>query len=149
MQRTLILCKPDCVQRRLVAEVLGRFEKKGLRLVGLKLMQVERSQAEKHYEEHRERPFFGGLIGFLTSAPVVAGVLEGPDAIAVVRKMLGKTNGAEAEPGTVRGDFSISKQNNLVHGSDSPESAEREIALWFKPGELVDYTPVDNAWVQV
>jgi nucleoside-diphosphate kinase len=147
MQRTLILCKPDCVQRRLVAEVLGRFERKGLKLVALKLMRVDRALAEKHYAEHRERPFFGGLIDFLTGGPVVAGVLEGPDAITVVRKMLGKTNGAEAEPGTIRGDLSISKQNNLVHGSDGPESAEREIALWFRPEELVAHALVDDRWV--
>lgn len=147
MQRTLILCKPDCVQRRLVAEVLGRFERKGLKLVALKLMRVDRALAETHYAEHRERPFFGGLIDFLTGGPVVAGVLEGPDAIAVVRKMLGKTNGAEAEPGTIRGDLSISKQNNLVHGSDGPESAEREIALWFRPEELVTHALVDDRWV--
>lgn len=147
MQRTLILCKPDCVQRRLVAEVLGRFEAKGLKLVGLKLLQVDRALAEKHYAEHRERPFFGGLIDFLTGGPVVAGVLEGPDAIAVVRKMLGKTNGVEAEPGTIRGDFSISKQNNLVHGSDSEDSAKREIALWFRPEELIAHTLVDDRWV--
>ncbi|GIW87591.1 MAG: nucleoside-diphosphate kinase [Isosphaeraceae bacterium] len=147
-QRTLILCKPDCVQRRLVAEVLGRFERKGLKLVGLKLMRVDRSLAERHYAEHRDKPFFGGLIGFLTAGPVVAGVLEGPDAVAVVRRMLGKTHGGEAEPGTIRGDLSISKQNNLVHGSDSPESAEREIALWFRPEELVDHEPVDERWVQ-
>ncbi len=147
MQTTLIIFKPDCVQRRLVGTILARFEAKGLRLAALKLMQVDRALAERHYAEHKERPFFGGLIDFLTGGPVVVGVLEGPDAVAVVRKMLGKTNGAEAEPGTVRGDFSISRQNNLIHGSDSPESAAREIALWFRPEELARYEIAGEGWV--
>ena len=110
-----------------------RFEAKGLRIAALKLIQVDRALAEKHYAEHQGKPFFEGLIEFITSGPVVVGVLEGNEAIAVVRTMLGATNGVAAAPGTVRGDFSISKQNNLVHGSDSPESAQREIALWFRP----------------
>ena len=147
MQRTLIILKPDCVQRRLAGEILRRFEAKGLTLAALKLVQTPRDQAEAHYAEHKERPFFGGLIDFLTGGPVIVGVVAGPDAVAVVRKMLGKTNGAEAEPGTVRGDFSNSKQNNLVHGSDSPESAAREIALWFKPGEIVEYEIAGSQWV--
>ncbi len=147
MQRTLIIFKPDCVQRRLVGEILGRFEAKGLQIAALKLLQVPRSLAETHYAEHRERPFFGGLIDFLTGGPVIVGVLQGPEAIAVVRKMLGKTNGAESEPGTIRGDFSISKQNNLIHGSDGPESADREMALWFRPEEIVDYTIEGSGWV--
>ena len=147
MQRTLIILKPDSVQRRLVGQILARFESKGLVLAALKLMRVDRPLAEKHYDEHRERPFFGGLIDFLTGGPVLVGVLVGPDAIPVVRKMLGKTNGAEAEPGTIRGDYSISKQNNLVHGSDSPESADREIALWFRPEEVVDYQIEGSGWV--
>lgn len=147
MQRTLIICKPDCVQRRLVGEILRRFEAKGLRLAAMKLLQVERSLAEKHYGEHQGKPFFESLISFITGGPVVVGVLEGPEAIPVVRGMLGKTNGAEAAPGTIRGDFSISKQNNLVHGSDSPESAEREIRLWFKPEELATYDLAGSEWV--
>ena len=147
MQRTLIILKPDCVQRRLVGEILHRFEAKGLMLSALKLIQVDRALAETHYAEHRERPFFGGLIAFLTGGPVIVGVVSGPEAISVVRKMLGKTNGVEADPGTIRGDFSISKQNNLVHGSDSPESAAREIALWFRPEELVDYQIAGSEWV--
>ena len=110
-----------------------------MRIAALKLIRVDRGLAEKHYAEHQGKPFFEGLIEFITSAPVVVGVLEGNEAIAVVRGMLGATNGAAAAPGTVRGDFSISKQNNLVHGSDSPESAQREIALWFRPEELVEY----------
>jgi nucleoside-diphosphate kinase len=147
MQRTLIICKPDCVQRRLVGEVLRRFEAKGLRIAALKFLQVDRPLAEKHYGEHQGKPFFEGLIGFITGGPVAVGVLEGPEAITVVRGMLGKTNGLEAAPGTIRGDFSISKQNNLVHGSDSPESAEREIKLWFRPEEIASYTIAGSEWV--
>lgn len=147
IQRTLIIFKPDCVQRRLVGEILARFETKGLQISGLKLLKVGTELGEKHYAEHHGKPFFPGLIDFITKSPVVVGVLTGPDAITVVRKMLGKTNGLEAEPGTIRGDYSSSKQNNLVHGSDSPESAEREIALWFGPGEVIDYELAGNHWV--
>ena len=147
MQHTLIILKPDCVQRRLAGEILRRFEAKGLRLAALKLVQVPRKLAETHYAEHKDRPFFGGLIDFLTGGPVIVGVLAGPDAVAVVRRMLGKTNGAESEPGTIRGDFSNSRQNNLVHGSDSPESAAREIALWFGSDEVVDYQIAGSEWV--
>lgn len=147
MERTLIICKPDCVHRRLVGEVIRRFESKGLRLVALKLLKVDRALAEQHYAEHSSRPFFEGLISFITSDAVVVGVLEGNEAISVVRTMLGKTNGAEAAPGTIRGDFAISKQNNLVHGSDSAESSRREIALWFKPEELAAYELAGSQWV--
>ena len=147
MQKTLIILKPDCVQRRLAGEVLRRFEARGLRLVALKLMQVGRALGEQHYGEHKGKPFFGGLIEFITGGPVVVGVLEGNEAITVVRSMLGATNGTAAAPGTIRGDYSISKQNNLVHGSDSPESAAREIALWFRPEELVDYEIAGGQWV--
>ncbi len=147
MQRTLIIFKPDCVQRRLVGSILQRFETKGLRIAALKLQKVDRTLGEKHYAEHQGKPFFEGLIGFITGGPVVVGVLEGPEAIAVVRTMLGATNGAAATPGTIRGDYSISKQNNLIHGSDSPESATREIALWFRPEELADYTIDGEDWV--
>jgi nucleoside-diphosphate kinase len=146
-QRTLIILKPDCIQRRLVGEVLARFEAKGLRFAALKLIQVDRALAERHYAEHKDRPFFGGLIQFITASPVLAGVLEGDEAVTVVRNLLGKTSGLEAAPGTIRGDFSLSKQNNLVHGSDSPESAAREIALWFKPEELVEYALAGSDWV--
>ena len=147
MQRTLVLFKPDCVQRRLVGPILARFEAKGLRIDGLKLVQVGRELAEKHYDEHKARPFFGGLIEFITAGPVVAAVLSGPDAVPLVRKLMGKTHGAEAEPGTIRGDYSLDKQNNLVHGSDSLDSATREIALWFRPEELADYPLVGQEWV--
>ena len=146
-QRTLIILKPDCVQRRLVGRILERFEAKGLRVAALKLIQVNQALGQKHYAEHQGKPFFNGLIDFITGGPVVVGVLEGNEAIAVVRNLLGATNGVAAAPGTVRGDFSISKQNNLVHGSDSEESARREIALWFKPEELVDYTIDGSEWV--
>jgi nucleoside-diphosphate kinase len=147
MQKTLIIFKPDCVQRRLVGAILNRFETKGLRVAALKLIRVDRALAEKHYAEHQGKPFFEGLIGFITSAPVVVGVLEGNEAITVVRTMLGATNGAAAAPGTVRGDFSISKQNNLIHGSDSPESAQREMALWFRPEEILDYAIDGETWI--
>lgn len=147
MQRTLVIFKPDCVQRRLVGQILQRFEAKGLRIAALKLLQVSRELGEKHYAEHKGKPFFDGLIDFITGGPVVVGVLAGNEAIAVVRSMLGATNGVAAAPGTVRGDFSISKQNNLIHGSDSPESADREITLWFQAGELVDYDLAGSQWV--
>ena len=147
MQRTLVIFKPDCVQRRLVGQIMARFEAKGLHVSALKLIQVDRRLAEKHYAEHLGKPFFEGLIAFITGGPVIVGVLEGNEAIGVVRSMLGATSGVAAAPGTVRGDFSISKQNNLVHGSDSPESAQREIALWFHPEELVAYQIADSQWV--
>src|SRR2546426_10532963 len=123
MERTLIIFKPDAVQRLLVGRVLARFEDKGLRVVAMKMQQSPRPQVEKHYEVHKERPFYGALVGFMTSGPVVIAVLEGPGAIAVVRNLLGATNGREAAPGTVRGDFGLDKQYNLVHASDSPETA--------------------------
>jgi len=147
MQRTLIIFKPDCVQRRLVGSILARFEAKGLRIAALKLIKVDRAIAEKHYSEHHGKPFFEGLIQFITSSPVIVGVLEGNEAVTVVRGMLGATNGAAAAPGTIRGDLSISKQNNLIHGSDSSESAQREIALWFRREELLDYELVGSEWV--
>jgi nucleoside-diphosphate kinase len=147
MQRTLIIFKPDCVQRRLSGSILARFEAKGLRLAALKMIRVDRHLAEKHYAEHKGKPFFSGLIDFITSAPVVVGVLEGNEVVAVVRGMLGATNGAIATPGTIRGDYSISKQNNLVHGSDSAESAEREIGIWFTPAELVNYELSGSEWI--
>ncbi len=147
MQKTLIIFKPDSLQRRLVGDILSRFERKGLKVVGLKMVQVSREKAEEHYAEHRERPFFGMLVDFITTQPVIFGVLEGPGAISVVRKMLGATFGFDAEPGTVRGDYSVSRSYNLVHGSDSPESAEREIGLWFAPSEVFEWMPLDQPWV--
>ena len=147
MQRTLILIKPDGVQRRLVGAIVGRFERKGLRLVGLKLVQASRELAEKHYAVHKGKPFYDSLLSFLTSGPTVALVWEGREAVVVARTLMGTTDGTKAPPATIRGDFALSVQNNLVHGSDSPENAAAEIALWFRPEELVSYQPVDNAWV--
>ena len=147
MQRTLILLKPDCVHRRLIGSILQRFEQKGLRLVGLKFLQPSRELAEKHYAVHKGKPFYESLLSFLTAGPSVALVLEGREAVAAARNLMGATDGVKAPPGTIRGDFAISVQNNLVHGSDSPENAAAEIALWFRPEELVAYPPVDQAWI--
>jgi nucleoside-diphosphate kinase len=147
MQRTLVLLKPDCVQRRLVGNILQRFEQKGLRLVGLKLVQVGRDLAEKHYAVHKGKPFYDSLVQFVTSGPTVAVVLEGREAVAVVRGLMGPTDGTKAAAATIRGDFALSVQNNLVHGSDSPENAAAEVALWFRPDELVNYQPADQAWI--
>ena len=147
MQQTLILLKPDAVQRRLVGEISARFERKGLRLAALKLVQAPRDLAEKHYTVHKGKPFYESLLSFLTSGPTVAMVWEGREAVVVCRNLIGLTDGAKAVPGSIRGDYAISVQNNLVHGSDSPENATAEIALWFKPDELVSYGPVDAAWV--
>lgn len=147
MQRTLILLKPDAVQRRLVGEITGRFERKGLRLAGLKLLTATRELAEQHYAVHKGKPFYESLLAFLTSGPTVALVWEGREAVAVGRALMGLTDGAKSPPGTVRGDLALSVQNNLVHGSDSPESAAREIALWFRPEEIVDYEIAGSQWV--
>ena len=147
MERTLILVKVDGVQRRLVGEILGRFEAKGLKIAGLKFRQFPREVLEEHYGEHRDKPFFPDVVGFMTSGPVCAVVFEGPEAIAVCRKLIGQTQSREADPGTIRGDLGISRQFNLVHGSDSAESAQREIALWFGDDELVDYSLCDEQWL--
>ena len=147
MQQTLLLIKPDGVQRRLVGEIIGRFERKGLRLAGLKLVQASKALAEKHYAVHKGKPFYESLLQFLTGGPTVAMVWEGREAVAVARTLIGATDGTKAPPATIRGDFALSVQNNLVHGSDSPENAAAEVALWFKPDELVRYQPVDNAWI--
>jgi nucleoside-diphosphate kinase len=133
VERTLVLIKPDAVQRSLAGEILGRFERRGLKVVDGKLLTVDRGLAEEHYAEHAEKPFFGELVEFITSAPTLALVLEGEGAIGVVRTTMGATNPADSAPGTIRGDLALSMPDNLVHGSDSPESAQREIALWF-PG---------------
>ncbi len=131
VERTLVLIKPDAVQRSLAGEILGRFERRGLKVVEGKLLTVDRGLAEEHYAEHAEKPFFGELVEFITSAPTLALVLEGEGAIGVVRTTMGATNPADSAPGTIRGDLALSMPDNLVHGSDSPESAQREIALWF------------------
>lgn len=147
MQQTLILLKPDCIHRRLIGTVLQRFEQKGLRLAGLKLVQPSRQLAEQHYAVHKGKPFYESLLKFLTSGPAVAMVWEGREAVTVARNLMGATDGAKSPPATIRGDFAISVQNNLVHGSDSPENAALEIALWFTPEELVSYQLVDTPWV--
>ncbi len=148
VERTFALLKPDAVQRGLAGEILSRFEHRGLKIVGLKLMRVSRSLAESYYAEHKGKPFYEPLMAYITSGPVVAMVLEGDGAVAIVRKMMGKTNSAEAEPGTIRGDFALTIGRNVIHGSDSPESAKREIAFFFKPEELQDYKRIDEAWVR-
>jgi nucleoside-diphosphate kinase len=148
MQRTLILLKPDAVQRRLVGEIIRRFERKGLRLVGLKFVQAGRDLAERHYAVHKGKPFYESLLKFLVSGPTVAMVWEGREAVLVARTLMGPTDGAKAAPATIRGDFAISVQNNLVHGSDSAENAQAEIALWFRPDELVTLQPIDASWVE-
>jgi nucleoside-diphosphate kinase len=129
--RTLVLCKPDCVERGLVGEIVGRFERKGLKLVALQLRTLDEGTAKRHYAEHDGKPFFGDLVEFITRSPLVAMVIEGPDAWKVVRTLMGTTNPREAAPGTIRGDLAIELTENLVHGSDGPESAAREIALFF------------------
>ena len=134
VERTLVLIKPDAVQRKLAGEILGRFERRGLELREARLLTVDRSLADEHYAEHREKPFFGELVEFITSAPTLALVFEGEGAIATVRKTMGATNPADACPGSLRGRFALAMPNNLVHGSDSPESAEREIGIWFPDG---------------
>ena len=136
MQTTLVLIKPDAVRRGLVSEILGRFERRGFRLRGLRLMALDRQTAERHYAEHAERPFFGELVDFITGGPLVALALEGTEAVPVVRTMMGATNPTGSAPGTIRGDLALELAENVVHGSDSPESAERELALFFPDGLL-------------
>jgi nucleoside-diphosphate kinase len=133
-ERTLVLIKPDALQRKLAGEILARLERRGLEIREAKLLTVDRALAEEHYAEHREKPFFGELVDFITSAPTLALVLEGESAIPVVRTTMGATNPADADPGSIRGDLALAMPDNLVHGSDSPESAKREISLWFGDG---------------
>ncbi len=147
MERTFIAIKPDGVQRGLIAEIIRRFETKGFTLVGLKFMKVSRELAEQHYDVHRERPFFAGLVEFITSSPVVAMVWEGEGVVASSRKIIGATNPLNAEPGTIRGDLGINIGRNIIHGSDALETAQREIALWFKPEELVEWKTTINPWI--
>jgi nucleoside-diphosphate kinase len=147
METSLILIKPDGVQRRLMGRILGRFEEKGLQVVGAKLMRIAPELAERHYASHKGKPFYPGLVAFMTSGPVLALALRGKNSVAVVRKMLGATFGSKAEPGTIRGDFGISDGFNLVHASDSPETAKTEVSLFFKPEEVVEYQMADTVWV--
>ncbi|QAV27010.1 nucleoside-diphosphate kinase [Anoxybacillus flavithermus] len=147
MERTFLMVKPDGVQRGVIGDIVARFERKGFQLVGAKLMQVSRELAEQHYAEHKERPFFGELVEFITSGPVFAMVWEGENVISTARQMMGKTNPQEALPGTIRGDFGLTVGKNIIHGSDSKESAAREIQLFFKEEELVSYSKLMNEWV--
>jgi nucleoside-diphosphate kinase len=147
MERTFLMIKPDGVQRNLVGEIIRRFETKGFTLVGLKMMQVSRELAEKHYAVHKERPFFRSLVDFITSSPVVAMVWQGEGVIVSARKIIGATNPLNAEPGTIRGDFGISVGRNLIHGSDGPDTAKDEVSLWFSDAELANWTPAITPWV--
>ncbi len=148
MQRTLVLLKPDCVQRRLMGRIIARFEDKGFNIIAMRMIQVTPELAKQHYAEHVEKPFYPGLEAFITGAPVVAMIVEGLNAISVVRNMLGKTNGLEADAGTIRGDFSSSRQMNLVHASDGEEAANREIDLYFAADQICSYEPVATPWMR-
>ncbi|RMF23741.1 MAG: nucleoside-diphosphate kinase [Cyanobacteria bacterium J083] len=147
MERTFIMIKPDGVQRNLIGEIIKRFETKGFTLVGMKLMSVSRELAEQHYAVHRERPFFGSLVDFIISAPVVAMVWEGDGVVASARKLIGATNPLTAEPGTIRGDYGMSIGRNIIHGSDAIETAQTEISLWFKDDELANWMPIRSTWL--
>ncbi len=147
MERTLILVKPDAMQRGLAGEILARLERRGLRIAGLKLVEVDRALAERHYGEHVGKPFYEGLVRYITSCPIVAAVLEGTDAVKAVRSTMGKTNPRDAAPGTIRGDLGLEIGRNLIHGSDSLESAAREVGLFFQPAELLSYERAIDAWV--
>ncbi|MCA9078214.1 MAG: nucleoside-diphosphate kinase [Planctomycetaceae bacterium] len=146
-ERSLILFKPDAVERRLCGKLLSRIEDKGLNIVGLKLIKVTPDLAKQHYAEHVEKPFYPDLESFITSGPVVALVVEGPEAITVMRTLMGKTNGRESAPGTIRGDFGVSRQMNLIHGSDGPEAATREISIYFTEAELIPHEPTLTNWM--
>jgi nucleoside-diphosphate kinase len=145
-ERTLVLLKPDCVQRRLMGQIISRFEEKGFNLIAMKMMQVTPDLAKQHYAEHVQKPFYPGLEKFITASPILAMVVEGLEAIRVTREMLGATSGLKAAAGTIRGDYSSSRQMNLVHASDGPEASAREIALYFKPDELHSYAPTLTPW---
>ena len=147
METTLVLLKPDAVQRGLAGEIVSRLEKTGLKIKGMKLLHVSQELANQHYGEHVGKPFFDGLVSFITSGPIVAMALEGNGAVAIVRKTMGATNPADSPPGTVRGDYGIDIGRNLVHGSDSVESAKRELALFFNDAELIDYSRATDPWI--
>jgi len=147
VERTLILVKPDAMQRGLAFEVLGRLERRGLRLAGLQLLQVDEAMAKRHYGEHEGKPFFAGLVSYITSSPIIAAVFEGTNAVAAARQTMGGTKPTEAAPGTIRGDFGLEIGRNLVHGSDSPESAEREIGIFFEGQPVLDWSRDVDGWV--
>lgn len=146
MERSLVLLKPDCIHRRLIGEVIARFERKGLNIIALKMIQVSADMSKEHYAEHVQKPFYPALEKFITASPIVAMVVEGLEVIRVIRDMLGVTSGLKAAPGTIRGDYSSSRQMNLVHASDGAEAAVREISLYFKPEEIQPYTPTLTPW---
>lgn len=147
MERTLILVKPDAMQRGLAGEILVRLERRGLRIAGLKLLHVDGALAERHYGEHIGKPFYEGLVQYIMACPIIAAVFEGTDAVEAVRRSMGKTNPRDADPGTIRGDFGLEIGRNLLHGSDSVESAEREVGLFFQESELHAYERAVDAWV--
>jgi nucleoside-diphosphate kinase len=148
MERTLVLLKPDCVQRRLMGQMIARFENKGLNIVAMKMLRMTTALARRHYAEHVDKSFYPGLEAYITSAPLVALIVEGREAIRVVRAMVGDTSGLKASPGTIRGDYSCSRQMNLVHASDGPDAARREIELYFEPGEVCDFEPTLSKWLK-
>ncbi len=147
MERTLVLVKPDAMQRGLAGEILSRLERRGLRVVALRLLQMDEAMARRHYAEHEGKPFYEGLISYITACPIIAAVFEGSGAVEVVRKTIGATNPAEAEPGTIRGDLALETGRNLIHGSDSPQSAKREIDLFFREDELHSYARDVDRWL--
>ncbi|USD81241.1 nucleoside-diphosphate kinase [Bacillus safensis] len=147
MDKTFLMVKPDGVERQLIGDIVSRFEKKGLQLVGAKLMSIPKEVAETHYGEHKEKPFFGELVDFITSGPVFAMVWQGEQVVDVTRQIIGKTNPREALPGTIRGDYGLTVGKNIIHGSDSPESAEREISLFFKQEELTSWDQTISSWI--
>ncbi len=147
MDRTLVLVKPDGVQRGLIGEIISRLERRGLKIVGMKLMQVSGELANRHYGEHEGKPFFAGLVGFITSGPIVAMAIEGNNVVGLVRTTVGATNPAASAPGTIRGDLGVDIGRNLIHGSDSDESAKRELSLFFTEGEFVDYSRDTDPWI--
>ena len=147
MEQTLIIFKPDAVQRGLIGRIMSRFEDKGLKIIGAKFMQISPELAAVHYEVHKERPFYAGLVDFMTSSPVMVLALEGVGAIAMCRSMMGATFGSQADAGTIRGDFGVSNSFNLIHGSDSPEAAERELDLFFQEGEILDWNRASEGWI--
>lgn len=147
METTLIILKPDAVQRGLMGRIVSRFEDKGLQIVGMKLMQISPKLAETHYEAHKTKPFYAGLVKFMTSAPVLVLAVRGNGAITIARNMMGATFGSKANPGTIRGDFGVSNSFNLIHGSDSPEAAQRELGLFFNAGEVLEFSRVADQWI--
>jgi nucleoside-diphosphate kinase len=147
MEKSLVLIKPDAVQRGLTGKIVSRLERRGLKIVALKMIQIDKALAQRHYAIHKDKPFFNDLVNFITASPVVAAIFEGKNAVEVVRQTMGKTNSAEASPGTIRGDFAIDIQQNLVHGSDSIENATKEIAIFFNPEEILTYCRDLDRWI--